>query len=117
MEKTIVSIETIDGEKLCHFLGYGFICEAGATTPAAQFVEYCGLYLPLAFVIENGMNRCESECGPEVKQYITDFETTEELDEVYNFANHGTAPICMDESSMTMDMTEGIYVISYTVQE
>jgi hypothetical protein len=60
MEKTIVSIETIDGEKVCHFLGYGFICGDNPTAPAAQLVEYCGLYLPLAFVIEKGMNYCES---------------------------------------------------------
>lgn len=107
MEKTIISVETIDGEKMCHFMGYGYLSDI---VPSAQLVEYCGFYLPLSFVVERGMAHCESEYGPEVKQYITDL-MEEELIEVYNTYDNGNAPVPMDESAMSMAMPEGVYII------
>lgn len=75
-DRTLISIEDVNGIKYIHFLGYGYFAGEMSDKPY-RWVEYTGLISPISEVIKVGATRWEAENGPKTKQYIEDLTESE----------------------------------------
>ena len=107
-ENTIVSIEMDGTEKSCHFLAYGYLRDVA---PIGLLVEFTGFYLPLARVIREGFDYCETFYGEEYKQYVSDYATEQDLINCYNTYDNGCQPTILRKSDLNMDTPLGVYIM------
>lgn len=76
MDKTLISIEMIDGVKYIHFLGYGYFCGEPSDKPY-RWVDYTFLMCPIEEAIKYGVSKWESDYQDSVKQYIQDLSESD----------------------------------------
>lgn len=83
MDKTLISIEMIDGVKHVHYLGYGYYNGEPKDKPY-RWVEYVFLMVSMTEVLAyGGLAKWEGDYSDSVKQYIRDLSEKEydELEE------------------------------------
>ena len=110
-EKTIICIEKEDdGEKVVHFMGYGYYGEVETEKPY-RFLEYTFFFGKLKNVLNyGGIRNYEGEYQDRYKQYITDC-TYEEMNEIYEQYNNGKMPEIIDEKDITINIPFGCYIV------
>ena len=109
LDKTVISVEEINGEKVAHLGGYGYYCDDGSKTPY-RFVEYTFFYIPLKRLEKEDIGDIESQESCEYKQYISDYNE-EQLLHVYQHYNNGSAPILLKKEELNINTPYGMYVL------
>ena len=109
-DKTIFSIENdADGNKMIHFLGYGYYSEDISERPY-RMVEYCGFIVPIEWVLEDGFYNYESEHEDEHKQYIEDCDYTTMVDRYLHY-DAGNAPMVISHKELSTETPLGVYIM------
>lgn len=106
-DDTIFSVETINGVKKVHILGYGYEAD-NRNGKTHRFVEYTSLYATLDDVLKKGLAAIENDSGPEVTQYITDC-TYEEMMDGYCHYDDGKCPKLI--SAIDANIADGMYIL------
>lgn len=78
-DKTLVTIELIDGEKYIHYSGYGYYNGEPVDKPY-RWVDYTFLMCPLATALTYGVKEYEADYQDSVKQYVSDLSEAEYKD-------------------------------------
>ena len=103
LEKTLISIEMIDGVKYIHYSGFGYHSGWPEDKPY-RWVDYTGLMCPLKEALEYGICKWEADNQEFVTQYMEDL-SEEEMDNFFK-ENHYDV---LKESEIDENIGCGIY--------
>lgn len=108
-DKTIISIENHDGEKIIHLMGYGYCADDSSNHPY-RFVEYTFFYVPMSRLNNKSIEDIENEESELYKQYIEDC-TKERIFYIYRHYNNGIAPIILKKEELNESTPYGMYIL------
>lgn len=109
LDKDIIDIFEINGEKYIHFFGYGYESEENKDNGFKEYriLEYVGFCVPLHDVIKCGYSEYLDRYSEFFKQCISDV-TYMELTDAYQHWDNGNEPEFLEE--LTLETKPGCYI-------
>lgn len=112
-EETIISLErdALTNKTQVHVLGYGYYVGEPKHLPY-RFLEYCGYYIPLDYIMENGFpDDGDYEGYDYAKQYIQDC-SYRQMKHIYQHYDNGNPPTSLKLSELCSNTPYGVYKLT-----
>ena len=108
-DKTIVSVELLNEEKIVHLMGYGYCADDSSSTPY-RFVEYTWFYVPAKRLKNEKIEDIEGTEAEYYKQNILDCNEDELLN-IYLHYDNGNTPKLLKSDELCESTPCGLYVL------
>jgi hypothetical protein len=106
-DKTIFEIETNEkGEKIIHFLGYGYLSPVDESNTPYRFLEYNSHFKLLSDVLKIGFHECEMQ-ETYKGTYIGDCSYDDMVYEYEHYVNGNMPKVC---NFLSETIEDGVYI-------